>query len=308
MIKVLKRLAWCALWCTAAAAQAQPEQPVIVSLSNASEPFMALMRRAAEDEARRLGVDVVFFDGKANSAKQATDIENRVAGKLASGLVIAPNDLNALASTVNFALERGLPVVTVDRRVQGTTKPVPHVGIDNAVGGRLLAQWVVQNFPDGARVLHLTGQPGSSSGIDRARGVREGLAAAGAKYGIVGDVSANWSRTEAQIVTEGQLVFLKTPPDVIVADNDDMAVGALQGIQLAGQGPAGIKVIGFDALPFALQKMREGTISATVDQHGDEQMRTALRQLVSQLRTGRAMESVTVAPTLVTTDRLRQTP
>ena len=89
--------------------------------------------------------------------------------------------------------------------------------------------WVINHFPDGAKVLHLTGLPGSSSGIDRAKGVREGLAAAGSKYEIVGEASANWSRTEAMMVTEGQLTFLPEPPDAIIADNDDMAHGRDRG-------------------------------------------------------------------------------
>jgi inositol transport system substrate-binding protein len=100
------------------------------------------------------------------------------------------------------------------------------------------------------------------------------------------------------------LGFLKQPPQVIVADNDDMAMGALQGIHLAGLDGAEIKVIGFDALPFALTKLHEGTLSATVDQQGGQQIRLALRQLVGNLTTGKEMESVKVDPILVTADKL----
>jgi inositol transport system substrate-binding protein len=287
--------------------EAQQEQPksILVSLPNASEPFMAMMRAEAESEAAQLHVSLAFADGKGDSARQANDLENAVTGKdKIDGIILAPNDVYALAPTIDLALEKGMPVVTVDRRLYGTSKPVPHVGIDNVVGGRVLAQWVVHNFPDGARVLHLTGQPGSSSGIERAEGVRAELREAGSKYQIVGDVVGNWSRTEAQAATERQLAFLKQPPQVIVADNDDMAVGALQGIHLAGLDGADIKVVGFDALPFALAKLREGTMAATVDQQGGLQMRLALQRLVEQLRTGKPMESAKVDPILVTPDKL----
>ena len=45
---------------------------------------------------------------------------------------------------------------------------------------------------------------------------------------IVAEASANWSRTEGMMVTEGQLTFLPELPDAIVADNDDMAIGAVE--------------------------------------------------------------------------------
>jgi inositol transport system substrate-binding protein len=299
---------WAAMTLVAAIAspaRAEERKTIFVSLSNASEPFQTLMRNEAEDEAARLGVSLIFEDGKGDSARQGNDLENAVsAGSGIDGIVLDPNDALALAPAVNEALGKGKPVVTVDRKLFGATREIPHVGIDNVFGGRILAQWVTRNFPAGARVLHLTGQPGSSSGDERAKGVRDELHEAGTKYQIVAEVTANWSRTEAQTATESELAFFKQPPQVIIADNDDMAIGALQGIHLAGMDDTGIKVIGFDALPFALAKLREGTLSATVDQQGGQQIRLALREIVNQLRTGKPMESLTVTPTLVLASNL----
>jgi inositol transport system substrate-binding protein len=300
-------LAMMSLGALAAPAQAQqePQKTILVSLSNASEPFMTMLRAEVENEASKLHVLLVFEDGKGDSAQQANDLENAITGKSPfDGIIIAPNDVYALVPAVDLALEKGVPIITVDRRIYGASKPVPHVGIDNVVGGRTLAKWVVSNFPNGGRILHLTGQPGSSTGIERAEGVRDELREAGSKYQIVGDVTANWSRTEAQTATEGQLAFLKQPPQVIIADNDDMAMGALQGVHLAGADDANIKVVGFDALPFALAKLREGALSATVDQQGGQQIRIALQRLVEKVRTGKDMESVKVDPILVTADKL----
>jgi inositol transport system substrate-binding protein len=286
-------------------AQQEPQKTILVSLSNASEPFMTMLRAEAENEASRLNVLVIFEDGKGDSAQQANDLENAISKKPSvDGIVVAPNDVYALVPAIDLALEKGVPIITVDRRIYGASKPVPHVGIDNVTGGRVLAQWVVHNFPNGARILHLTGQPGSSTGIERAEGVRDELREAGAKYQIVADVPANWSRSEAQTATERQLAFLKQPPEVVIADNDDMAMGALQGIHLGGADGSGVKVVGFDALPFALAKLREGALSATVDQQGGQQIRLALQRLVDKLRTGKDMESAKVDPILVTADKL----
>ena len=131
---------------------------------------------------------------------------------------------------MNYVLQQNIPVVTFDTRVHGAVREVRMSAstISKAGGSRPVGD---RSFPDGAKVLHLTGLPGSSTGIDRAKGVREGLAAAGSKYKLVGEASANWSRAEAMMVAEGQLTFLPEPPNAIVADNDDMALGAIEAIR-----------------------------------------------------------------------------
>jgi inositol transport system substrate-binding protein len=307
MLQALTRLVLGAV-VMVSAAQATPaaaeDKTILISFSKASYPFFEAVRVHAEDEARQLGVRVIFADGKGDSTIQATALENAIAPGRVDGVLIAPNDIYALVPSVNYVLQQGVPLVTFDTRVRGASRDVPHVGIDNVEGGRILAGWVVDNLPGGAKVLHLTGLPGSSSGIDRAKGVREGLAAAGSKYEIVGEASANWSRTEGMLVTEGQLTFLPKPPDAIIADNDDMATGAIEAIRQTGRDPRAIKVVGFDALPFALQAVREGTLAATVDQKPGAQIRTALRMMSEHLRSGAPLRSVEIEPVLITKDNL----
>lgn len=292
----------------ALAAAAAGDKTVLLSLSKGSEPFMALMRDAARDEAAKLGVELLISDGKGDSAIQASAIEDAALRRRVDGVVVAPNNVYALAPLVDFLRRRSIPVVTVDRRVYDTVAPVPHVGIDNVAGGRLLARWVVDAYPGGARIVHLTGQPGSSTAIERARGVREGFAKAGPRYVVVAEASADWSRSEAQMVAESRLNFLKTPPDVIVADNDDMAVGALEALRITGREGKGVRVIGFDALPFAIDRVKDGSLAATVDQRGADQVRTALRLLVDHLRRGAVLESRTIVPALVTPQTLSGNP
>jgi inositol transport system substrate-binding protein len=126
------------------------------------------------------------------------------------------------------------------------------------------------------------------------------LAEVKGNYQIIGEMSGNWSRAEAQMLTEGQLTVLASPPDVIVADNDDMAMGALEAIRLSGRDPAAIKVVGFDALPFALEQVRNGTLAATVDQKPGAQIRTALRMVADNLRNHAPLHSATIDTVLIT--------
>jgi inositol transport system substrate-binding protein len=177
---------------------------IAVSFHNMAEPFFVVMRRELMEEAKLQKVTVTVLDGQANSAKQAADIEAALVQGV-DGVILAPTDVNALAPAANSVLKQGLPIITVDRRVEGTSQPIAHVGADNVAGGGLMANWVVKTFPQGAHIVLLTGQPGSSSAIDRTKGVKTALEAAGPSYTIVSEQSANWSRDQGLTVTQNVL-------------------------------------------------------------------------------------------------------
>src|SRR5471030_1749003 len=180
---------------------------VVASLHDMTEPFFVAVKRELDAEAGRLGVSVSVEDGQSNSAKQTADIEAAIAGG-AQGIILAPNDVNALAPAVEDVIKAGIPVVTLDRRVDGTSIVVPHVGADNVAGGRIMGRWLIESFPNGARILLITGQSGSSPSIDRTRGIRETLSDAGPKYQIVAEQSGTWKREQGLTVTQNVLTSL----------------------------------------------------------------------------------------------------
>lgn len=275
---------------------------IAVSFHNMAEPFFVVMRRELMEEAAAQKVDVVVLDGQANSAKQAADIEAALVQGV-DGVILAPTDVNALAPAADSVIKQGLPIITVDRRVEGTSQPVPHVGADNVAGGRLMAEWVVKTYPQGARIVLLTGQPGSSSAIDRTKGVKDGVAAAGATYQIVSEQSANWSRDQGLTVTQNILTSLgDARPDAIIAENDDMAFGAIEALRTSGI--TSVSVLGFDATPEALKMIKDGQMAVTVEQSPSRQIRSALQQVLGAARNGAAMEPVSITPVLITNANL----
>ena len=210
---------------------------VVASLHDMTEPFFVAVKRELDAEAARLGVSVSVEDGQSNSAKQTADIEAAITGG-AQGIILAPNDVNALTPGVEEVIKAGIPIVTLDRRVDHSSVKVPHVGADNVAGGRIMAQWAIDSFPNGARVLLITGQLGSSPSIDRTRGIKEGLAAAGAKYQIVAEQSGNWKREQGLTVTQNVLTSLGAQSlQAVVAESDEMALGALEALRSSGAQP-----------------------------------------------------------------------
>jgi inositol transport system substrate-binding protein len=271
---------------------------VVVSLHNLSEPFFIAMRHELDSEAARLDVELSVVDGQSNSAKQTADVEAAIASG-AQGIILAPTNVNALAPAVESVLKAGLPIVTVDRRVENTSVSVPHVGADNLAGGRSMAQWVIENFPGGAHIVLITGQPGSSSAIDRTRGIEVAFRTAGPQYQIVAEQSANWQREPGLTVTQNILTSLGTQiPQVILCEDDDMALGALEALRTSGI--TGVKVLGFNATPEALERVRDGTMAATVEQSPARQARAALQQLVARIRAHTPIAGASITPILIT--------
>jgi ABC-type sugar transport system substrate-binding protein len=122
------------------------------------------------------------------------------------------------------------------------------------------------------------------------------------KYVFVAEQTANFAREQGASVTEAILAGLDSPPDVIVAANDDMALGALQVVQEQG---LDIAILGFDALPEALGSVRDGGLTATVEQFPGGQTEQALAVLLAFLKDGTQPEPVILLnPITITTDNL----
>jgi inositol transport system substrate-binding protein len=281
------------------------DRPIVVaSLHNLSEPFFVAMRRELENESAKLDVELSAVDGQSNSAKQTADVEAAISSG-AQGIILAPTDMNALAPAVETVLKARIPIVTVDRRVENTSVQVPHVGADNVTGGRIMAQWVIEHFPGGARIVLVLGQPGSSSAADRTLGIHQALNSAGSRYQIVAEQSGNWQRELGLTVTQNILTSVGAQvPQVILCENDDMALGALEALRTSGI--SGVKVLGFDATPEALARVRDGEMAATVEQSPARQARAALDQLVAMIRKREPIPGASIVPVLITQANIGQ--
>jgi inositol transport system substrate-binding protein len=275
---------------------------IVYAVSNMAWPWNAAAARRAQEEAKKLDVELLIQDAEANSAKQSSELRDAIVQGV-DGVMIAPVDVSALVPAVDDVNDARIPVVTVDRRIGGTKEPVPHFGLDNVMAGEAMAQYVINKFPNGAKIIFLTGQPGSSSATERITGVHKALAAAGAKYQIVAEQTANWARAEALRVTQNILTSLQYTPDAIISSNDDMAMGALQAIQEAGSSTDKILVVGCDTLPEALADIRDGHLAASVE-YPLSQVTIALDALVEHLRDKEPLSGKILDPKVIERNNL----
>jgi inositol transport system substrate-binding protein len=280
---------------------------ILMSVPDLAFPFFVHMVDEAKAEAQKLGnIDLIIADGQRSSPKQTADIEAAIT-KGVDGIVISPNDVDALAPALQEAVDAKIPVVTIDRRVNKVPGILGHVGADNVKGGEAQGQLIEKLFPDGATVMNLQGQSGSSPAIDRNKGLHNVLDQQKDKYKIVFEDTAGFDRSKGLAMTESALAGMQKPPDVIVAANDDMALGALEALKarnLLGK----VKLIGFDALPEALGQIKAGNQTATIEQMPGGQVRGALQVLVTYLREGKKPEQqvTLLTPIAITSENLNQ--
>ena len=258
---------------------------ILTSVPGLNFPFFVHMLKEMKAEVTKTGNTALEADGQNNAPKQTADVEAALT-KGVDGMVIDPIDVNAMAPALGEVVDAKIPVVTIDRRVTGVSGILAHIGADNVLGGEAQGHWVMENYPNGATIINLQGQPGASPAIDRNKGMHNVLDAHKDKYKFLAEQTANFARDQGLSVTEALLVAQPTPPDVIVAANDDMALGALEaakGRNLQGK----IKVIGFDALPEALASIRDGGLAATIEQFPGGQSKLAVDVLTEYLTTGK---------------------
>lgn len=264
-------------------AAAQDKKTILTSVPSLGFPFFVHMMNELKAEAQKLGVASVESDGQNSAPKQTADVEAALVQKV-DGIVISPIDVNAMAPVLTEAVEAGVPVVTIDRRVTGVDGILAHVGADNVLGGEAQAKWLMETYPNGATIVNLQGQPGASPAIDRNKGLHNVLDQHKDKYKFVAEQTANFARDQGLSITESILAGLSTPPDVIVAANDDMALGALEAVRGRNLQDK-IRIIGFDALPEALGSIRDGGLAGTIEQFPGGQSRKAVEVLVDYLKT-----------------------
>ncbi|WP_202964874.1 substrate-binding domain-containing protein [Inquilinus limosus] len=264
-------------------AAAQDKKTILTSVPSLGFPFFVHMMNELKAESQKLGVASVESDGQNSAPKQTADVEAALVQKV-DGIVISPIDVNAMAPVLSEAVEAGVPVVTIDRRVTGVDGILAHVGADNVLGGEAQAKWLMETYPNGATIVNLQGQPGASPAIDRNKGLHNVLDQHKDKYKFVAEQTANFARDQGLSVTETILAGLQTPPDVIVSANDDMALGALEAVRGRNLQDK-IRIIGFDALPEALGSIRDGGLAGTIEQFPGGQSRKAVEVLVDYLKT-----------------------
>ncbi|MDY0091694.1 MAG: substrate-binding domain-containing protein [Candidatus Vecturithrix sp.] len=283
---------------------AQDKIVIGLTLPSLSHPFFVYLQKNVMDEAAALGVEVIAIDAENVAAKQMSIVEDFIA-KGVKGVLMSPIGEDALVPAVEALNEAGIPVTTVDRKVAGGDVLV-HVGADNVEGGRVAARYLIEKLGGKGKVLELEGTPGASPAIDRKAGFDE-VIASDSEIEILVSQTAKFERAMGQSVMENLLQVHKDFQGVFAA-NDEMILGSVEAMSAAGVDLSKVVTIGYDAIPDALSYIKDGKLSATIEQFPGEQAKQSLRFLVEYIKDGKEPPSkeVYITPVAITLDNLDQ--
>ena len=248
---------------TVSAAEKKDKYVIGMSQCNLGEPWRVAMNDQIAMAAEKYPeFEVIFADAAQDNSKQIADIENFV--QMGVDLIItSPNEATPLTNAVSAAYDAGIPVILLDRKIDGE-KYTQFIGADNVDMGRIAGEYVADTLlPDGGKVCEIKGLEGTSGGIDRDNGFREGIKK-NENIEIVAVNNADWLREKAITVAE-EMLQTNDDIDLFLALNDPMAEGAYIAAKNAGR-EGDILFVGFDGLPTpdgGIRSVMDGRLSMT---------------------------------------------
>ncbi len=271
-------------------------QSVGLSLSTLNNPFFVTLRDGAQAAVDEAGYELIVTDAQDSVSTQISDIEDLVQRGV-DALIINATDSDAVVPAVRSANDAGIPVIAVDRAINGGDVAY-FISSDNVAGGELAAEFICNQLGSDGNVVELEGIPGASATRERGQGFNEYMSDECSSASIIASQTANFNRAEGLSVMENILV---AQPDIgaVFAHNDEMALGALQAIEPSGRD---MLVVGFDGTDDARQAVQECRLAATVaqrpDQLGEEAIGAAERAVGGEVPS--ETESIAVELELVT--------
>ena len=227
-----------------------------VSYDTFQEPRWQIDEAAIKAELGKTGAKYIMSDAGASAEKQLADIDGLIA-KGAKVLIILAKDKDAIMPAINKAAQLKIPVVSYDRLI--AAPGVTYITFDNEEVGRITAREVLKVKPKGNYAI-IKGDPGDANAGFLRKGAGEVLEAA-IKSGdvkIVGEeFSADWNPSNAQKNMEQILTKNGNKVDAVIAQNDNMAGGAIAALN--AKGLKGIPVSGQDGDFAALNRVALGT-------------------------------------------------
>lgn len=262
----MKRLLFivlCTVFCFSGCAKKSGTEKIIIgfSIANLQEERWQRDRQMFEEEANRLGAEVIVQDASGDPNTQIQQCENMLV-RGAKVLVVVPKNADAAAPIVEKAHKKGCKVICYDR-VISNSNPDLYVSFDNVRVGEIQAREIMKIVPEG-NYLELNGDPGDKNAAMVHEGHMNVLKPAidSGKIKIVLSQSCDkWLSSEAKRITEDALTRFKI--DAIVASNDGTAAGAIAAMEaknMAGK----IPISGQDADLLNCQYIVQGTQTVTV--------------------------------------------
>jgi ribose transport system substrate-binding protein len=266
--------------CTSASPAGGAKKEVIgFSQANGSDEWRTNQNKKVAENCNPVAQTLVS-DALGDDAVQSSHVDEFVSRPV-NVLLLTPNTAAGLTEAAKRALDKKIPVITLDRSVD--VEVTQHIGADNKLIGKTAAEYVSKTILGGAggKVIEIQGTAGASATTDRHDEFVNWLQANDPKVEIVDSVVADYKRENA-LTAMNDLLQKYGPNDVqvIYTHNDAMALGVVAALETANRLDE-FKVVGIDGQNEAIQAIKDGKIvvTFTYDNAGKEACETAAKLL-----------------------------
>lgn len=238
-----------------------------VSMAN-SDTFLTVLRKGIEKAAADAGQPVQIEIAEDDVSKQLSQVQNFIAAKV-DAIIVNPVDTSATTPLTKLANDAGIPIVYVNRQpidIDALGPKGAFVASNEADSGTLEAKEVCRILGGKGDILVMQGDLANQAAIMRTKDIHDVIATpecAGLK--ILDEQTASWDPVKGQDLMTNWIAAGHKPAAVI-ANNDNMAIGAINAMKAAGWDMKDVVVGGVDATQEALAYMKAGDLDVTVFQ------------------------------------------
>ena len=258
-------LALLAAGCGGKAGNGVPDDPWIVGvlLPDLSDTRLAQQKQDLEMAAAlEPGIKLIVRDAAGDADTQLAQVREFLEQGVAL-LVINPTDPSALSSAAAEAMAKRVPVVALDRKIEGG-KYTCFIGSDNVKLGEIAGRRTAELVGRGGKVIELKGHRVAEFAQERHEGFLAGLQ--GWDVQVILDVDCRGTEEDARRETTTAL-GLHSRVDAVFAHTDAMARGAYLAVKDEGRGrEQRIQFIGIGGQPkVGMQYVREGILAMCIE-------------------------------------------
>ena len=231
-------------------------------------------------------VETVVLDAGGDVARQIAQVEDLIQQKV-DAIIIWPTNGEAVIPAVRKAHNAGIPVIVTNSNIaeQGFDFVSSFSGPDNITQGARAAEIMCDKFKDmgiadEAKIVQISGQPGYTTAIERAKGFEDRLPEVCPNVTLMETQPGDWNREKSQKVMEAFLVKYDDI-DGVYAGDDNMGVGALNAAKAAGRD--GIIFVGATNFAVGYEAMENGDYWGSIYQSPVDDAEAALQTAVDVL-------------------------
>jgi ribose transport system substrate-binding protein len=289
-------------------ASAANAENIGITIARSDSAFLTILRDGMQNQAAKLdGVTVQVEDAQNDPSRQLDQVQNFVSSGVDAIIVIAV-DGDSTPALTKMASDAGIPIVYANHPpadVDKLPETAAFVGSNEVDSGTLETKEVCRLLGGKGAAYVLMGPLNNHSSLVRTKDIHDVIATDECKgMSVIEEQSANWDRLEAANIMTNWLSTGREF-DAVIANNDEMAIGAIQAMKAAGVDMSKVVVGGIDATPDGLAAMAAGDLDVTVFQNAIAQGAAAMDAAVALSRGQKTERQIWVPFELVTPQNMQ---